>query len=119
MGGEYFQGAANQGPLCIQYWRTPEDLNRYARSRINQHAGPWANLMKKGRETTAYGFYHEMFLVKGGQYECIYINCPAMLLGNCHDTTLVPATGKNSTAAERAGRQEMTDYPKDIGDPDY
>ena len=117
LGGERFFGTI--GPMTVQYWKSMEHLTAYARSMNNQHASPWAKLMKKGRESLDYGFWHEAFIVKAGQHESIYINCPPLMLGNCRGVDLVQVEGKNNSAAGRAGRSEMTEYPSNIGKPDY
>ena len=87
LGGERFFGTI--GPMTVQYWKSIEHLNAYARNKNNQHASPWAKLMKKGRESPDYGFWHETFIVKAGQYESVFVNCPPMMLGNCHGADLV------------------------------
>lgn len=116
LGGETFVGTT--GALVIQYWRSIDQLNAYARNKNNKHASAWTKLMKKGRETADYGFWHETFEVKSGQYESIYVNCPPMLLGNCRETELVQLAGKYNSAAGRAGK-DGNDYPEHLGKPDY
>ena len=118
LGGEIMVGAAT-GPLLVQYWRSLDQLNAYARNADNKHAGPWAKLMKKGRETADYGFWHEAFEVKSGCYESIFVNCPPMMLGNCREAELVQLEGKNNSAAGRAGKSNGGDYPEHLGNPDY
>lgn len=117
LGGESFVGPT--GTLLVQYWRSLEELNAYARNSTNKHSSPWAKLMKKGRESPDYGFWHESFLVKDGNYESIYVNCPPLMLGNCHAADLVQIEGANTSAAGRAGKSDGSDYPEHLGKPDY
>jgi Domain of unknown function (DUF4188) len=112
-GIENYIGAT--GTLSIQYWESLEALNGYARNASAKHKSPWAKLLKKGRESADYGFWHETFLVQNGKYETIYNNCPPMLLGNARGVSLVPARGKYQSAAGRSGDSDGTDYPKDVG----
>lgn len=117
LGSESFVG--DSGTLLVQYWKSMDHLNRYARSNTNKHASPWAKLMKMGRESADYGFYHEAYEVKAGAYDCIYVNLPPMLLGNCRGVQLVQAEGKMKSAAGRLGKTDGEDYPTNIGKPDY
>jgi len=117
LGSEQFFGVT--GGLLVQYWASLDALNAYARNKSNTHASPWAKLMKKGRESSDYGFYHEAFEVKDGKYDAIYVNCPPMLLGNCLGVELASCDGQYSSAAGRAGKTDGSDYPTDLGNPDY
>lgn len=117
LGSETYVGVT--GTLLVQYWKSLDHLNAWARSSTNSHSGPWAKLMKMGRESADYGFWHEAFEVKAGKYDAIYVNCPPMLLGNCRNVELEQASGKMSSAAGRAGKSDGTDYPTHIGKPDY
>jgi hypothetical protein len=100
--------------MVVQYWRTTEQLIAYARNASNQHAHPWTKVMKKSRETADYGVWHEMYIVKEGNYETVYVNMPPLLLGNCLETEIIPIQGKNNTAAGRAGLSDGTDYPEEV-----
>jgi hypothetical protein len=117
LGTEMYFG--RKGGILIQYWRSTDHLNKFARSRTNSHAGPWAKLMAKARENADYGFWHEAFEVKAGKYDTVYINCPPMLLGNCRSVNLVQAEGKMQSGAGRLGKTDGSDYPSEIGKPDY
>lgn len=107
------------GTISIQYWKSLDQLNAWARSSSNTHSGAWARLMKMGRETTDYGFWHEAFEVKNGKYDAIYVNMPPLLLGNCRNVELKQISGKMSSAAGRAGNSDGTDYATHLGKPDY
>ncbi|CAB9527548.1 expressed unknown protein [Seminavis robusta] len=114
---EYYFGPT--GHLTVQYWKSLDDLNRYARNMSNKHAGPWANLMAKGRMSSDYGFWHEAFEVKEGKYDAIYVNMPPIHLGNAIGSSLEDCKGKYTSAAGRAGKTDGSDYAKEIGSPDY
>jgi len=45
----------------------------------------------------------ETYLVRAGEYECVYNNMPAFGLAKVSD--LIDADGKNSTASGRLGRE--------------
>lgn len=102
------------GTISVQYWRSQEQLNAWSRSATASHKSPWLKLAKTGFKSTNYAFWHETFLVKDGEYETIYVNCPPMLLGNARGVHLVDASGKRRTAAGRSGKSDGKDIPEDI-----
>jgi hypothetical protein len=73
LGTESYFGADGTGGMIVQYWRSIEQLNAYARSQTNTHYSPWKKLFMMGKESTDVSFWHETFQVKAGQYECIYV----------------------------------------------
>ena len=93
--------------MAIQYWRSQEHLNAYARDGMLKHLPVmvWASGMSK---TSAHvGFWHESFTVRAGDYQSIYVNCPQILLGKAG--RLVPATGRKRTARGRLGTTDGSD----------
>jgi len=94
--------------VTIQYWRSFEHLEAYARETSGLHMEAWKkfNVMaKKARGDV--GIYHETFLVKAGNYETLYSGMPVMGLGKAG--TVVPATGHMKNAR---GRLTGTDQPE-------
>ena len=85
--------------LAVQYWRSPEDLHRYARAREKRHAPAWAEWIRRWGLTGAVGIWHETYLVEPDPYECIYHHMPPFGLGKIGP--LVPADGHLKTAAQR------------------
>jgi len=103
LGGDQFMSTNpyTNGPSMIQYWRSQEHLNAYAKSRMNKHFQPMLKSAKQVRESSAYGFYHESFRIHAGEYDCVYMNMPRTLLGAVGE--LYDMKGKLRTAAGRAG----------------
>jgi hypothetical protein len=59
--------------IIVQYWRSFEHLERYARDRNAQHWPAWVAFNQKvGIASGDVGIWHEAYSVKPGQYECIY-----------------------------------------------
>jgi hypothetical protein len=84
----------------IQYWRSFEHLEAYARAPELSHAPAWAAFnrrMKKGRGDV--GIWHETYLVPAGRYEAIYSGMPPVGLGQAG--RLVDATGAREGARGR------------------
>ncbi|MCB9597985.1 MAG: DUF4188 domain-containing protein [Sandaracinaceae bacterium] len=94
-------GGLGSPSVMIQYWRSSEDLMRYARSQDHEHLPAWSAFRKRVASTDAVGIWHETFVVSPSDYECVYANMPAFGLGKVG--SLVPATGHLATARRRLG----------------
>lgn len=86
-------------PLVVQYWRSFEQLEAFARSRDNTHFPAWVKFNKSVGSNGDVGIWHETYRVRAGEYECVYNNMPAFGLGSVG--TLVPAEGTRESAAGR------------------
>ena len=86
------------GPI-VQYWRSFEHLEAYARDRDATHYPAWTRFNKSVAQNGDVGIWHETYRVAAGEYECVYNNMPDHGLGKA--TTLVPASGYRETAAGR------------------
>ncbi|MNZ54694.1 hypothetical protein D3C78_726050 [compost metagenome] len=91
-----------RGVSIVQYWRSFEQLEEYARKGAN-HLEGWRNFNKKVGTSGTVGIFHETYLVPEGQYECLYNNMPVYGLAKAGEH--VPATGKRETASRRLGRE--------------
>lgn len=90
----------------IQYWRSVEDLERFARQEPNIHPEAWKNFFKRSFKSGAVGIWHETYYVESGAFENIYGNMPVFGLGKA--TKLVPVKGKLETMRERLNREVVS-----------
>lgn len=90
-------------PIVIQYWRSFEHLERYARARDKTHLPAWAKFNRAIGSGGDVGIWHETYLVPASGFEAVYNNMPRTGLGAAFE--LAPATGHRKTAAQRAGRR--------------
>ena len=99
-----FLGATNVGfGVTLQYWRSFDHLERYARSNDHAHFPAWVAFNKRMKASRGdVGIWHETYLVKAGQYETVYSGMPPFGLGKA--SQLLPATGNRSEARTRLGR---------------
>jgi hypothetical protein len=68
-----FLGYEQSFGIIVQYWRSFDHLERYARDRDAQHWPAWVAFNKKvGIASGDVGIWHETYRVAPGQYECIY-----------------------------------------------
>lgn len=103
----YFAGPRR--PMVVQYWRSFEHLEAYARSRDARHWPAWVAFNKRIGSSGDVGIWHETYLVPAGGYDSVYNNMPAIGLGAA--SHLVPASGRKASAAGRAGVREEP-YPE-------
>ena len=89
------------GPRTIvQYWRSFEDLEAYARSKDRVHWPAWVEFNKIfSRSRGDVGIWHETYTIKPGQYEAVYSGMPPFGLGKIGN--LVPASGRKESARQR------------------
>jgi Domain of unknown function (DUF4188) len=85
-------------PVIVQYWRSFEHLEAFARDDNRAHRPAWRNYWKRVANGTGAGIWHETYLVRAGEYEAVYANMPPVGLGKA--SGLVPA-GRDSTARAR------------------
>ena len=96
-----FLGAETSLGVIVQYWKSFEHLEAYAKDRNGLHYPAWRDFNTKVKSSGDVGIWHETYLVKNGDYECIYHNMPPYGLGKVGE--LIPATGKLEFAGGRVG----------------
>lgn len=84
--------------ISVQYWRSFEDLERFARSDQWSHLEAWRRFNRLIRGSGDLGIWHETYRVSAGQFESVYGNMPRF--GLAAAGRHVPA-GRHSTAALR------------------
>lgn len=91
-------------PAIIQYWRSFEELEAYARSTDGQHWPAWVAFNQRlGKSRGDVGIWHETYRVQAGEYEVIYSGMPPVGLGKV--ARLVPASGHREAARGRLVRE--------------
>jgi len=92
----YWRGAA-----VVQYWRSFEQLERFARDPSASHLEAWKRFNRAVGAGGSVGIWHETYVVSAGQFECVYGNMPrfGLAIAGAH----VPAVGAKETAKRRLG----------------
>jgi len=85
--------------LMVQYWKSFEHLENYAKNRTSHHLPAWAAFNKKVGSKGDVGIWHETYLVKQGSFESVYNNMPTFGLAKAMSS--VPATGNRKSANDR------------------
>jgi hypothetical protein len=90
------------GGVIVQYWRSFEALESYAKNPDAKHAPVWRAWNRLGEdEMGEAGIWHETYQVKAGSYEAIYQNMPATGLQRAGEPVTV--TEARLTARQRMG----------------
>jgi len=85
--------------MVIQYWKSFEALEAYAKARDKAHLPAWQAFNKAVGSNGDVGIWHETYIVEPGKYETIYNNMPPFGLGLAG--RLVDAVGARQAARQR------------------
>ena len=89
------------GTVNVQYWRSFEDLERFAKDDRDPHLAAWRAYWKRVGRSDRTGIWHETYLVRAGEYEAIYGNMPPFGLGKATEAVRL---GADSSARGRLRR---------------
>ena len=90
--------------VIVQYWRSFDDLEAYARNADQLHWPAWVDFNKRiGGSRGDVGIWHETYRVRAGEYECVYSGMPPLGLAKASAT--VDAVGELESARGRIGRR--------------
>ncbi|MBC1242030.1 DUF4188 domain-containing protein, partial [Nostoc sp. 2RC] len=112
LGGEGF--IYSRGVGLIQYWRSFEDLEGFARNPADIHLEAWQRFNRSVGADGSVGIWHETYLIEPGKYEAVYGNMP--VFGLAAATKHVPAKGRRETARRRLGGDNEPAVPSPGGD---
>jgi Domain of unknown function (DUF4188) len=102
------QGLWTTGPSLVQYWRSFEHLERFARDPAASHLPAWRAFNQLVRGSGDVGVWHETYRVRAGEYEAVYANMPRVGLASAAEHLPV---GSTSTAARRLGVRTADEPP--------
>jgi hypothetical protein len=86
--------------LSVQYWRSFDHLEAYAKSQEREHFPVWSDFNKRMKHSRGdVGIWHETYLVRAGEYENVYSGMPPIGLGRVGE--LVEASGNRASARSR------------------
>jgi hypothetical protein len=86
-------------PTIVQYWRSFEHLEAFAKNTEDPHLDVWRDYWRRVGKSARTGIWHETYLVRAGEYEAIYGNMPPHGLGKAG--RLVPVSEAAASARER------------------
>ena len=101
---------SGRGVSIVQYWRSYDQLEKYAHGAT--HLKAWQNFNRKSRVGEAVGIYHETYLVENGAYESIYVNMPATGLGRAGELRPIGAGRESSRERTNLGNASEAERAK-------
>lgn len=87
--------------IIVQYWRSFEDLERFARNPDDPHLEPWRQFNRMVKASGEVGIWHETYRVQTSDIETIYNNMPPVGLSKA--VGMIPVQRGQDTAAARIG----------------
>ena len=83
-----FLGAIRGFSVIVQYWRSFDQLEAYARNADQLHWPAWVDFNKRvGGSRGDVGIWHKTYRVRAGEYECVYSGMPPFGLAKASSTT--------------------------------
>lgn len=93
-------GQISKAGLFIQYWRSFDHLEAWARDRDSSHWPAWKEFNRRFAKSRGdIGIWHETYAVEAGRYETVYSGMPVFGLGAAG--RIVPAAGRRNAARGR------------------
>lgn len=112
----YYPGIRSM--MVIQYWSSVEKLLAYATDKTRAHLPAWRRMNKTVGVNGDVGTWHETYIIRRADYECLYVNMPQFGLAKA--ARHVSARGAQRTAKARLGQKGSTwaglDIPPAKGD---
>ena len=96
-------GYQTAGVTTIQYWRSFEHLEAFAKDKNDPHLEVWRNYWKRVGKDPRAGIWHETFLVRAGEFEAVYSNMPPHGLAKA--SSLVPVADSVSARQRLKGQR--------------
>lgn len=90
-------------PVLVQYWRSFEHLEAFAKDAEDPHLEPWREYNRKARDSGDVGIFHETYRIGPGDFESIYVNMTASGLAGAG--TMTPVGSTSRARARMAGEQ--------------
>ena len=95
-----FLGHVMSPRVIVQYWRSFDHHEAYARSKDQEHWPAWVAFNRRvGASREDVGIWHETYQVRAGEYEAVYSGMPPFGLGQVGE--LITATGRQESARGR------------------
>lgn len=97
-----FLGHIMSPRVIVQYWRSFEQLEAYARNPDQAHWPAWVDFNRRvGKHREDVGIWHETYRIRAGEYECVYSGMPS--IGLAKASASLDAAGPLDTARGRLG----------------
>lgn len=93
------------GRPIVQYWRSFDHLEAFAKDASDPHLAAWRNYWKRVGKQNRTGIWHETYLVRAGEYEAVYANIRPFGLAKA--SRVVPLKGSSSARTRLRNAQDL------------
>jgi hypothetical protein len=92
-----------KGVTVVQYWRSVDDVYRYASAPEHEHRPAWTAFNARARKAQgAVGIWHETYAVPAGAHESVYVGMPVMGIAEATSSVPVPSRKRYARLREAA-----------------
>ncbi|MCU7724694.1 DUF4188 domain-containing protein [Actinoplanes sp. KI2] len=108
-----------RGPILVQYWRSVEQLETFARDARLPHHPAWKRWNRAVGDNGDVGIWHETYLVRDGGFEALYGNMPTFGLAAAGQPAKLSRTTRTAAGrrAANAGNPEPAIGEAAAGEP--
>jgi hypothetical protein len=92
--------------MVVQYWRSLEQLGRYARDPQMLHQQAWVRHNRRAAATGDVGIWHETYHAPADHIESLYANMPAFGLGAALGSVPRGHARRRTRAQDRMGQED-------------
>ena len=103
-------------PVIVQYWRSFEHLEAWARDPGQKHRPTWLNFYRRDRRGRT-GIWHETFQVRAGEYEAVYNDTPVAGLAAAGRAADIDADSRARLRLRRAAQADGGTVPRGVARP--
>lgn len=104
---------AGRNIMTVQYWRSMDDLMRYATGKDGAHFPAWQRYLKAATAPDAPGIWHEAYEVRPERSHMVYVNTPPIMMGKA--TAWKPAREMPPQAVRRIPVGQLYPAPEQQG----
>jgi Domain of unknown function (DUF4188) len=90
-------------PVIVQYWRSFEHLEAWARDPGQKHRPTWLDFYRRDTQGRT-GIWHETFMVRAGEYEALYNDVPVAGLAAAGRAVPLDADSRARVRIRRSAR---------------
>jgi hypothetical protein len=114
LGAEAFFRFSPLATISVQYWRSFEDLEHFARAKDEPHAAAWRDFYRLGGADGVVGIWHETYMIEPQHYESVYVNMPLFGLANTNAPIVPVQRGMVQHQARGRLRGVTTPVPPEL-----
>ena len=98
--------------ILLSYWRTAADVQRFASDPDAPHAPAWREFNKKIGASPHVGVWHELYTIRPGDSEGVYVNMPRFGMAAAGEH--IPVADGMRTSKQRMAAGKSADYPTEV-----